>query len=173
MNKNKHFGLKKLIPCYTEEGRCKYCRQPYELAMLSIIPNAWALADKVLEPVRERYGKPIKVKRCFLCHRKMKKVRQKENDRYGYYYESEVDVADYLRGEAADICALRGTKDSEFQGSRDEVIRNENLKIGQLIEELGEFDQLVYEDCDEQGRPAWIHVTYKRNRENRRMVLKR
>ena len=47
----------------------------------------------------------------------------------------------------------------------------ENKKLGQLIEALGLFDQLIYEQCDQHGNPRWIHVSWKRNGWNRKQVL--
>lgn len=167
----KYFKTGQMIPCYTDEGRCKHCQlrqNDWPLVCDHAISNAWALADNVLEPVRELYGQPIRVLRCFLCWNKIKKMG--------------LDM-EYYRGECADICALRGFRVQGAQGSRrakrqsrvldwnleegmavSDVTREENLKIAKLIEENCEFDQLVV-------YPMHLHVSYKRKGENRREVV--
>ena len=166
----KYFKTEQLIPCYSEEGRCKWCRSPLQVwspTLHKAIGNAWALADDLLEPTRVRYGKPIRVKRCFMCYNKCKKLG--------------LDEA-YMKGEVAEITAVAGMprrykktdpryKNSEVGGEVSEVTREENLKIGRLIEELGVYDQLVYENCDDQGRPEWLRVSYKADGGNRCQVL--
>ena len=122
MNKNKHFGLKKLIPCYTDEGRCKFCRhkqQEWVLTADHAVENLWALADKVLEPTREKYGKPIRVVRAFQCWNKRKKL--------GLDWE-------YYRGECADIRASYGN------------IEAENRAIAKIIEDMGVADEVEVRD---------------------------
>ena len=78
MKKRKYFGLKRLIPCYAEEDRCKYCRLMQQewpkTVPIDAIENLWALAENVLEPVREIYGRPMRVERGFLCWNKCKRL---------------------------------------------------------------------------------------------------
>lgn len=118
MNKNKHSGLKKLIPCYSDEGRCKYCRltqNQWPLVADHAVENLWDLAGKVLEPAREQYGKPIRGVRAFMCWNKRKKLGLD----WGYY-----------RGECADIRASYGN------------VEEENRKIARIIRELGVTDEV-------------------------------
>lgn len=75
------------------------------------------LIENVLDPLRELYGKPIKVNSGFRCAELNKLVGGKP-------------TSQHLRGEAADITA----------GSRDE-----NKKLFQLIKEKLPFDQLIDE----------------------------
>ena len=105
--------------------------------------NLTALVDHVLDPLREAYGKPIRVTSGYRCPRLNRLVGGSPNSQH-------------MRGEAADI-----------------VAGNENLKLGKLIEQLGHFDQLIYEQCDAHGNPRWIHVSWKRNGWNRRQILYR
>ena len=77
----------------------------------------------------------------------------------------------YSTGERADITATHGAR--RIADGCDEYMRAENVKIGRLIEETVEFDQLVYENCDEQGRPEWLTVSYRRDGENRHEVTRR
>lgn len=75
------------------------------------------LIENVLDPLRELYGKPIKVNSGFRCAELNKLVGGKP-------------TSQHLRGEAADITA----------GSREE-----NKKLFQLIKEKFPFDQLIDE----------------------------
>ena len=173
----KYFRTGRLIPCYTEEGRCKWCRGQlpiYSLALVEVFPNLWALADDILEPVRVSYGKPIRVLRGFLCRTKMKNLlEQCETE------EQRADMEQYRKGEAVDITAvagmprkMKGVTQRELDAKPTaELTREENLKIAKLIEALGGFDQLVYENCDEQGRPEWLRLSYKRKGGNRNIVM--
>lgn len=185
MSKKKHFGFKKMIPCYTEEGRCEECCGDlggFSLSLLSVYPKAWELAQEVLEPVREQYGRPIRVLRCFQCHAMVKKQELDER---------------YETGEVADVCAVAGLP-RKFDAVRrvcsrsttleqdsalcslnrslqdpcevPEVTREENLKIARIIEEMVDFDQLVYVDCDREGRPSWLQVSYRSKEANRHEV---
>lgn len=159
---SKYFKTAQLIPCYTDEGRCKWCRSPLLLwspTLHKAIGNAWALADDLLEPTRVRYGKPIRVKRCFMCYNKCKKLG--------------LDEA-YMKGEVAEITAVAGMprrykktdpryKKSQVAGGQPEVTREENWKIAEIIKEL-DFDQLVI-------YPDHLQVSYKRDGSNRHEVI--
>ena len=165
----KYFKTEQLIPCYSEEGRCKWCRRPLLLwssTLHKAIGNAWAMADYLLEPTRVRYGKPIRVKRCFMCYNKCKKLG--------------LDEA-YMKGEVAEITAVAGMpRKRRFSGSSTseaakpsakfqvsngmpDVTREENLKIAEIIKEL-DFDQLVI-------YPDHLQVSYKRDGSNRHEVI--
>ena len=158
----KYFKTAQLIPCYSEEGRCKWCRRPLQVwspTLHKAIGNAWDLADDLLEPTRIRYGKPIRVKRCFMCYNKCKKLG--------------LDEA-YMRGEVVEITAVAGMprrykktdpryKKSQVAGGQPEVTREENLKIAEIIKEL-DFDQLVVYDDH-------LQVSYKRDGSNRHEVI--
>ena len=166
----KYFKTGQLVPCYTEEGRCKWCRGRLgvcSLALIGVYPNMWALADEILEPTRLRYGKPIRVLRGFLCRTKLKA--------YGLSEE-------YLSGECVDICAYIGqprrrkVSRSKFDATRrvsgfrfqvsngqPDVTREENMKIAEIIKGM-DFDQLVI-------YPDYLHVSYKRNGDNRHEVI--
>ena len=165
----KHFGFRKLIPCYTEEGRCEECCGDLgvcSLPLLSVYPNAWELARVVLEPARERYGKPMRVLRCFQCHAMVKKLGLDER---------------YATGEVADICAVVGLprrgRTAEVGSLTEEVpevTRRENLEIAKAIVEGGVWDVMVLENVGEDDlMPEYVHVSYKREGENRRLVYRR
>ena len=104
--------------------------------------NLRSLIENVLDPLREAYGKPIRVTSGYRCPKLNRLVGGNPNSQH-------------MRGEAADI-----------------VAGEENLLLGKLIEQLGHFDQLIYEQCDRQGNPRWIHVSYRPNGWNRKQVLR-
>jgi len=105
--------------------------------------NLRALVDNVLDPLREAYGKPIRVTSGYRCPRLNRLVGGSPNSQH-------------MCGEAADLVSISPV---------------ENKKLGQLIEALGNFDQLIYEQCDKNGNPQWVHVSWKRNGWNRKQVL--
>ncbi len=163
----KFFKTGQLIPCYTEEVRCKWCRCPYPLWCQTLhvaINNAWDMAEHLLEPMRERYGKPVRVLRCFMCHNKVKKLKRE----LGGTQDRNHDIEQYLLGQAADISAVagmpkrrKGYKTRMTEGSS-EVTFAENMKLVEIIKEM-DFDQLViFQDH--------LHVSYKNDGTNRHLV---
>ena len=66
----KHFSKLEMVRCFRENGtRCKECRlaQPAKQLPYGIEENIQALVSNVLEPARERLGKPIVVNSGFRC----------------------------------------------------------------------------------------------------------
>jgi hypothetical protein len=66
----KHFSREEMARCFRENGaRCKECRlaQPAKQLPYGIEENIQALVSNVLEPARERLGKPIVVNSGFRC----------------------------------------------------------------------------------------------------------
>lgn len=107
--------------------------------------NLTALVGAVLDPLRERWGKPIKVNSGYRCPALNKAI--------GGAAQSQ-----HTKGEAADIVA----------GSR-----RENAELGRLIVKSGCFDQLIFEQSNRECTECdWIHVSWKRVGENRRQVLR-
>ena len=111
-------------------------------ASLEAEENLRALVENVLDPLRIRYGKPIRVNSGYRCPQLNKAIGGAVNSQH-------------MRGEAADI-----TAGSPW----------ENLKLARLIEESGKFDQLIYEHMGN-GMPQWLHVSYRRSGNNRKQVL--
>lgn len=67
---SKHFCREEMARCFRENGaRCKECRlaQPAIRLPYDIEENLDSLVDNVLEPARERLGKPIIVNSGFRC----------------------------------------------------------------------------------------------------------
>ena len=157
----KHFTISELIK---SETALKH--GIWNGASKEVEENLKALVENVLDPLREAYGRPIHVTSGYRCPRLNRLVGGSPNSQH-------------MRGEAADIVAhaliaggthpapqsLIAGKDPRSPSLQD------NLKLGKLIEQLGNFDQLIYEQCDKHGNPRWIHVSWKRNGWNRKQVL--
>ena len=89
----KHFKMEELVPCFRENGvRCRGCRlvQPAMQLPGGVERNLVSLVEEVLEPVRERLGRPIIVNSGYRC--------PIHNAAVGGVANSQ-----HLRGEAADL----------------------------------------------------------------------
>lgn len=108
------------------------------------IENMTLLIERVLDPIREKWGHPIKVNSGYRCKALNDAVRGS-------------DTSQHMTGQAADIT-------TGMIGS--------NKILFSLIQTLGknrqmEFDQLI----DEKGM-SWIHISYKSDGTNRNQILK-
>lgn len=99
------------------------------------IDNLTKLVDNILDPLREAYGKPIRVNSGYRCKELNSLVGGKP-------------TSQHLTGQAADISSYRNTK------AENEILFN-------LVRKLHlPFDQLINEKDF-----SWIHVSYSdRNR---------
>ena len=104
--------------------------------------NLTTLVNKVLDPLREAYGKPIVVTSGYRSPMLNKAV-------------GGVATSQHCQGEAADIVPMD---------------RNDMLKLFELAKALTDFDQLINEKPDKNGVPTWIHISYSSN-VNRKQVL--
>ena len=94
------------------------------------VKNLTALVDNVLDPLREAYGKPIRITSGYRCPRLNEAVKGSP-------------TSDHMQGLAADIVGTLAT-------------REENRKLFYLIQSLGlPFKQLIDEKCF-----SWVHVSY-------------
>lgn len=109
----KYFTVAEFVRSDTADRRAIDNRLPKEL-----LPNVQALVNNVLDPLREAYGKPIRVNSGFRCPALNKAVKGSA-------------TSDHMTGRAADITG----------GSP-----KENKRLFYLIQELGlPFDQLIDE----------------------------
>jgi len=99
------------------------------------------VAENVFEPLREWYGKPIKVNSFFRGEALNKAVKGSKTSRHRF-------------GEAIDIDA-----------------NEDNLKIALWIKQNLDFDQLIIEGVDNKRNIAWVHVSYTSKDRNRKQVL--
>ena len=100
--------------------------------------NIEALVENVLDPLRERYGKPIVVNSGYRCAKHNKEVGGVQNSQH-------------MKGEAADIRPADA---------------NDLTRLRQIILANGKYDQLII-------YPSFLHVSWKRVGQNRRMVLEK
>lgn len=133
----KHFTISEMLKSETAIKQ-----RLWNGANLEAEENLRALVDEVLDPLRERYGKPIYVNSGFRCPKLNRLVGGAVNSQH-------------MLGEAADITT----------GSP-----KDNLKLARMIEEAGKFDQLIYEKNSPAG-PQWLHVSWRRNGNNRKRIL--
>lgn len=138
----KHFSMKEL------ECKCGKCQMPPEVS-----DNLNALVERVLDPLRERYGKPIYVNSGYRCLNHNKAVGGVANSQH-------------CKGQAADITA----------GSPEE-----NLKLARLIIEGRDWDQVILyvpnggstSSPTDKLKPQFLHVTWKADGANRRKIYKK
>ena len=108
------------------------------------LQNMQLLAEKVFEPIREHFGVPISINSFFRS--------QKLNKAIGGASGSQ-----HTQGRAIDI-------DDTLGGVS-------NKQMFEYIKNHLDFDQLIWEFGDN-NNPAWVHVSYVSEIENRRRVLK-
>lgn len=109
------------------------------------LANIRMLAEKVFEPLRKLGGdKPIKVNSVFRSAAVNKAVGGASTSQH---------------------CANNGAA-MDIEG-----ISISNRELGKLIHDNLQFDQLIFEQMDKNGEPAWIHVSYNLGK-NRIQTLK-
>jgi hypothetical protein len=125
-NISKHITLKEATYSATGEAK-KIDNSPTEEHLASMK----LLAEKVFEPVREWYGKPIKIN--------------------SFYRSKALNMAipgssltsQHSKGEAMDMDTA-----------------SDNKKIFDYIRENLDFDQIIFEGGTD-ANPDWVHVSYK------------
>ena len=115
------------------------CRMPD-----STKANIVALVENVLDPLREKYGKPIRVNSGYRCPNHNLAVGGAKNSQH-------------MSGEAADIAPV---KSDELR------VKSEVERLVEIIKENGKFDQLII-------YPTFVHVSWKRCGGNRKQVLRK
>ena len=96
--------------------------------------NMVTLCEKILQPLREKLGKPITINSCYRCDALNKAVNGAKNSQH-------------KTGKAADI---------EIKGMS-------NYDLAVYIKNNFEFDQLILEYCDNLKNDinsGWVHVSY-------------
>ena len=132
----KHFTMGELCASTTADAHGIKNTPPLQEA-----GNLKALADNVLDPLREWYGKPITVNSGYRCPQLNRLVGGAASSQH-------------LKGEAADITA----------GSREE-----NRKLFEYIRENLPFDQLIDERSDD-GRWLHIGIRNLKGKQRRQML---
>lgn len=109
----------------------------------NIKPNIVALVDKVLDPLRTLWGKPLIVNSGYRCPTLNKSV-------------GGAKTSQHMTGQAADIDAgTRADNKALFH-----LLLNSKLPFDQLIFEAGDIDE----------GPDWLHISYKSVGHNRRQI---
>jgi len=112
---------------------------------IEVIDNLQSIARYVFQPLRDFFRVPIGISSGY---------RSDElNDAIGGSRRSQ-----HITGQALDI-------DADIYG------KVSNRQIFDYIKDNLEFDQLIWEFGDD-NNPAWVHVSYKKDSENRMEVLK-
>ena len=93
--------------------------------------NLTILIEHCLDPIREKFGKPITVTRGYRCEKLNKLVGGKPNSQH-------------FKGQAADLVGDTNTKTTE---------------IFEIAKQLGNFDQLLFEKNSKGS--IWVHISYK------------
>ena len=113
------------------------CRMP-DSAKANIV----ALVEQVLDPVREKLGKPIRVNSGYRCPRHNEEVLGVRNSQH-------------MKGEAADIAPVDSGQ-----------VKVESLeRMVEMIKQNGKWDQMIV-------YPTFVHVSWKRNGPNRHQVIR-
>lgn len=92
------------------------------------------VAEKCFEPLREWYGKPIRINSFFRSVELNRAVKGSK-------------TSDHVKGMAIDL---------------DTGSNSENLKLFNWLKENVEFKQLIHEYGDKNG-PEWVHISYNPN----------
>ena len=147
----KYFGIREMIPCVgghcTCDAKLKVKNEKTVIQVPGeVIANAIALVENVLDPLRQAYGKPIRVNSGYRCTAK--------NQNVGGVAQSQ-----HLKGEAADIAPA---------GFRIQVpgFKRELNAMAAILVEQGRFDQLIL-------YPTFLHVSYKHSGRNRGQILRK
>ncbi len=117
--------------------------------------------DNVLDPARERLGKPIRVNSGYRC--------PKHNSAVGGVRNSQ-----HMSGEAADIVPVKSEELKVKSEAVDIVpVKSEELKVKselarlvEIIKENGKFDQLIIYS-------TFVHVSWKRLGPNRLQIMRK
>ncbi|MBE6306181.1 MAG: peptidase M15 [Bacteroidaceae bacterium] len=107
-----------------------------------VTENLIALVENILDPARELMGCPVRVNSGYRCELLNRCV-------------GGVPDSQHLQGQAADVTTTS---------------LSENKRLFEVLLSLP-FDQLIWERGNEHG-PAWIHVSFCKDGDNRKEVLR-
>lgn len=141
MKLSEHFTLEEMTASTTAEKRG-----------IENVPDGKAkmalanLCQRILEPVRLRFGYPITVTSGYRCPELNRAVGGARNSQH-------------MTGDAADIVCKSMPNVALFR-LMEEMVRNGQIEVGQLIWEGGTA-----------GNPAWIHVSNPREGKKNGQIL--
>lgn len=128
----RYFTIKELTASDTAKAR-KIDNTPSE----SVKVNLNRLVENVLDPLREKWGKPIHVNSGYRCPALNKAVGGSK-------------TSDHLYGQAADITAINADRKKRIEM---------NKELFALVAEL----DLPYKQLIDESGYTWIHVSYQQN----------
>ncbi len=138
MKLSKNFTLEELVKS-TTALRCNIDNTPSDKE----IENLQILVTNILQPIRDKYGKPIRINSGYRCEKLNKQVGGSK-------------TSQHMTGEAADIETINGSNNSKLFNLIKSMIENNEIEVGQLIWEYGSKKD-----------PNWVHVSlptkYKKN----------
>ena len=109
----------------------------------SVITNLQVLCEKVLQPVRDHFARPVVINSGYRCPKLNKAIGSSSKSQH-------------TKGQAADI----------------EIPGLSNKELAEYIEEHLPFDQLIlefYNGVDPNS--GWVHVSYVGDADNRKQTL--
>lgn len=130
MKLSKNFTLEELVKS-TTALRCNIDNTPSD----KDIENLQNLVTKILQPIRDKYGKPIRINSGYRCEKLNKQVGGSK-------------TSQHRTGEAADIETINGNNNSKLFNLIKSMIENNEIEVGQLIWEYGSKKD-----------PNWVHVS--------------
>lgn len=133
----KHFTIAELCRSTTADNKCIDNTPAPEIR-----EKLQTLIEELLDPIREAWGKPIRVNSGYRCPALNKAV-------------GGVSTSQHQKGEAADLNAGDPAKNRELF---DKIV--EMQKTGRIA-----FDQLI-----DEARYKWVHISYRKT-DNRGQVL--
>ena len=145
----RYFTIEKLMPCCTDEHRCKYCHQATATAHSEnqrVVANLEALIENLLEPLHEAYRRDIEVLGGYRCPKLCRKLDEPIGP----------EGRQWPKGQAVTLT------------TGDPI---DNMELAYLIQELDDWDMLLLEDTDgPEGRPDYLYVSYRRTGKNRKEI---
>lgn len=156
MQISKNFTLEELVksPTALQWGFNEQFSPPED-----VVENLISLVVNVLQPLRDKLGRPIRITSGYRCPRVNSKVGGASTRINGRV----VQTSDHVLGRAADIeCWVDG--------------RESNNLIVEALRELSktqlfEWDQIILEHGTEHN-PSWIHISFRKGN-NRKQVLRK
>lgn len=134
----KHFTIKELCRSNTA-AKLGIDNTPDATATRNLV----LLVDNILDPLREKFGKPVYVNCGFRCDALNEAVGGAKDSQHKY-------------GEAADITAKN---------------QADNAELFRIIKDELPFDQLIWEKGNDKY-PAWVHVSFVKSARHQVLRIK-
>lgn len=113
------------------------------IASVEVRDNIKALVDKVIQPLRDAWGKPLAINSGYRCPEVNKAV-------------GGVPTSQHTKGEAADVCPFERNVHGDIETVRQLAITARDLGLP--------FDQMIL-------YPSFVHFSHRRNGVQRGQIL--